>query len=382
MLRQYSKQECCGCSACAEICPRQCVKMQADSEGFFYPIMSEGCISCGLCLKVCPMHSSNDEKRPESVYAAYNTNETIREKSSSGGIFFILAKNVIVKKGVVFGVRFDKKWKAIFDYTESLAGIYPFLGSKYVQAEVGDTYKIVRGFLEQNRLVLFSGTPCQIAGLKTFLRKSYDNLVTVDIVCHGVPSPKVWEKYVHLLGKANKQGIKNINFRFKKTGWKNFSFSYNCGGKNIYTPFWDNIYMRAFLSDMILRPACYHCNFKNGKSNSDITLGDYWGIQYIKPEMDDDKGTSIILVNTQKGEKIMNFDEMKIDMTSYKNGYSMNPALVASAVEPTLRSTFFDNFDDTINQNKLMKSLMKSSFKQYIKSKMKLLRILYLRRII
>lgn len=381
MLRQYSKKDCCGCSACAEICPKHCIQMEADSEGFVYPNMLEGCISCGLCLKVCPYLSPKNEKRPKYVYAAYNIDGTIREKSSSGGIFFILAQKVILEKGVVFGVRFDKEWNAIFDYAENIVDVYPFLGSKYVQAKVGEAYKNVRGFLEQNRLVLFPGTSCQVAGLKAFLRKDYNNLVTVDVVCHGVPSPKVWKKYITQLKESNKQDLKYINFRFKKTGWKNFSFSYKSGSKSVYTPFWNNIYMKAFLSDIILRPSCYHCNFKQGKSDSDITIGDYWGIQYIKPKMDDDKGTSIILVNTQKGEKILNFGEMKVSMTSYEESYSMNPALVVSVVEPTLRTIFFSRFCEDVNVMKLMESLMKQSLGERIKCKIKLFKIRFLQRI-
>ena len=197
MINILNKKDCCGCNACVQRCPKQCIIMQTDNEGFLYPIVdATTCIDCGLCEKVCPVINQTEPQEPLKVYAAYNKNEDIRMQSSSGGIFTLLAEEIIKKGGVVFGVKFNKDWMPEFGYTETLEGLSTYRGSKYVQAIVGDAYKQAEEFLKAGREVLFSGTPCQIAGLKRYLRKEYDKLLTVDIICHGVPSPKVWNMYL------------------------------------------------------------------------------------------------------------------------------------------------------------------------------------------
>ncbi|GHV67888.1 hypothetical protein AGMMS49928_05970 [Spirochaetia bacterium] len=191
------KTQCTGCHACYAVCPVCCIVMREDAEGFVYPeIEIEKCTKCGLCEKICPALNQGNERRPLHVYAAKNTNETIRAASSSGGIFTLLAETIINEGGVVFGARFNEQWEVIHDYTETIDGLAAFRGSKYVQSRIGDTYTQARDFLVAGRRVLFSGTPCQIAGLKNFLQKDYENLLAVDLVCHGVPSPAVWRKYL------------------------------------------------------------------------------------------------------------------------------------------------------------------------------------------
>ena len=197
MIDIKEKNNCCGCSACVQICPKQCISMAADNEGFLYPqVNSAICIDCGLCEKVCPVINQSAPREPLVVYAAKNNNEDIRLKSSSGGIFTLLAEKVIEEGGVVFGAKFDADWNVVHDYTETIEGLAAFRGSKYVQSIIGDNFKTAKQFLNNGRKVLFSGTPCQIAGLKKYLRKEYDNLLTVDVVCHGVPSPMVWRDYL------------------------------------------------------------------------------------------------------------------------------------------------------------------------------------------
>ena len=200
MIQLNSKYDCCGCSACAQSCPKECIIMRADEEGFLYPqIDTDTCINCGLCERVCPVINQSLPQKPHSVYAAKNKNEDIRLKSSSGGLFTLLAERTINNGGVVFGAKFNDDWSVIHDYTETIDGIKIFRGSKYLQSNTNICYKSVRKFLKEGRKVLFSGTPCQIAGLHLFLNKEYPNLTTVDIICHGVPSPLVWHKYVGLL---------------------------------------------------------------------------------------------------------------------------------------------------------------------------------------
>lgn len=301
MIKITDKTNCCGCNACAQCCPKQCITMNQDEEGFDYPTVNKNnCIDCGLCEKVCPILNSGESKRPLKVYAAKNTNEGIRFKSSSGGIFTALAEDIIHRGGVVFGVSFDKEWSAIHTYTENIEGLAAFRGSKYVQSKIGSSYKQVKSFLENGREVLFTGTSCQIAGLKSFLRKDYPNLLTIEILCHGVPSPKVWQRYLaEKKTQFHCNEICQINFRDKSNGWAQFHLIINFTNGNLYTtPFSNDTYFKGFLSNLYLRPSCYSCKCKNGRANSDIVIADYWNINEALPEFNDNKGISLILLNS------------------------------------------------------------------------------------
>jgi coenzyme F420-reducing hydrogenase beta subunit len=203
MIHLTEKTDCCGCNACVQSCPKDCITMQEDNEGFLYPAIDlETCIDCSLCEKVCPEIHQKEVRKPLQVYAAKNRNEEVRLQSSSGGIFTLLAEKIIEEHGVVFGARFDENWAVIHDYTETIEGLASFRGSKYVQSRIGETFSQAKQFLKSGRKVLFSGSPCQIAGLKLFLKKDYENLLTIDFVCHGVPSPKVWRKYIMQLSDS------------------------------------------------------------------------------------------------------------------------------------------------------------------------------------
>ena len=200
MIILSSKYDCCGCEACAQRCSHNAIKMVRDNEGFLYPeIDMHICTDCGLCEKVCPIINQSEQKVPIISYAAQNNDESIRLQSSSGGVFTLLATETINNGGVVFGAKFDEQWNVIHDYVETIEGLANFRGSKYVQSQIGKCYKKTELFLKNGREVLFSGTPCQIAGLKKYLIKEYKKLICVDIICHGVPSPMVWTQYI----KAN-----------------------------------------------------------------------------------------------------------------------------------------------------------------------------------
>ena len=235
MINIKVKQDCCGCSACMQICPKQSITMVTDNEGFLYPeVNNTTCIDCGLCEKVCPVLNQNDGSQPIEVYAAKNNNEQIRLKSSSGGIFTLLAEKIIAEGGVVFGAKFNTDWSVVHSYTETIDGLEDFRGSKYVQSSIGDNFLKAKQFLTDGRKVLFSGTPCQIAGLKHFLRKEYDNLLTIEVVCHGAPSPRVWKDYLEYrkervykkgkntvsLSQNEMPQIVGIAFRDKTNGWQ------------------------------------------------------------------------------------------------------------------------------------------------------------------
>ena len=357
-------RKCCGCSACVQICPKGCISLENNREGFSCPqIDINSCVDCGLCENVCPALSGDLETRAPETYAFMHDNEEIRNASSSGGMFTLLAETVINMGGVVFGARFDKEWQVEFAYAETLQDLALFRGSKYVQARVGDAYITAETFLKQGRFVLFSGSPCQIMGLKLFLKKEYDNLLAVDFVCHGVPSPLVWRRYLEAdiarKGDAGKNSvlasskvspvITGVNFRDKSTGWKKFSFVLKfseataAGEQNtvLSSTFNDNVYMRAFLSNLSLRPSCYSCPAKGGRSGADITIGDFWGIEKLYPELDDDKGTSLVLVNSIRGKKYVTDVADRLYEVNLQESIKDNSAYRYSVPRPVNRDYFF-----------------------------------------
>ena len=371
MLDIKDKKNCCGCSACVQKCPKQCISLKEDNEGFLYPEVDKSiCIDCGLCEKVCPVLHQCEPRKPLKVYAAKNLDEEIRRQSSSGGVFTLLAEQVIQEGGVVFGARFDENWEVKHDYTETIEGLAAFRGSKYVQSRMEDNYRKAEEFLKQGRKVLFSGTPCQIAGLKRFLRKEYDNLLTVDFVCHGVPSPGVWRQYLKEtvaqmcdknsvstdpISKENAH-VESISFRDKSSGWKKYSFTLTLsttsrsGVKNTVSlceVHSKNIYMRGFLANLYLRPSCYTCVAKSGKSCSEIAIADFWKIEEIDSSMDDDKGTSLVLIYTQKGMETFNVRKNSIKEKSYKEALLGNSSIEKSVQKNEYVSKFWDCFSWT-----------------------------------
>jgi len=345
MINLQDKKDCCGCHACSNVCPKQCISMQADEQGFLYPVVDrELCVDCGLCEKVCPIINQSENKKPIKVFAAKNKNEEVRRKSSSGGVFTLLAEYVLNNGGVVFGAKFDDDWNVVHSWTDTKEGIAAFRGSKYVQSTIGSTYREAKDFLTQGRKVLFSGTPCQIAGLKKYLHKEYDNLLTIDIVCHGVPSPLVWSRYLKDLNTDN-EIITNINFRSKKRGWKNYSYLIQTPKVVLFDDYASkSVYLQGFSRNMILRPSCYDCPAKKGKSKSDITLGDCWGIEKMATIEDDNLGISTILLNTDKGFSIYSELDINNIPLKYDSIIENNKSIVFSARKPYCRKLFWELF--------------------------------------
>lgn len=396
MINIKEPKDCCGCNACAQRCPKHCIILTEDHEGFLYPkVNTELCIECGLCEKVCPVINQKPKKGPLEVYAAINPDEQIRKESSSGGIFTLLAEKIIQENGVVFGARFDENWEVRHDYTETIEGLAVFRSSKYVQSRIEDNYLKAEKFLKEKRKVLFSGTPCQIAGLKKFLRKEYDNLLTVDFICHGVPSTKVWRMYLdetcrnlikrgsssNFIDEGRRSYIEAINFRHKILGWKRISFFLKLNSafiqsekntEGIFEPFSENAFMKAFLSDTILRPSCYQCPCKSGKSTSDITIADYWNIQQVLPEFDDDKGISLVLTNTSKGENIFSSCNVIYKKTGYEESKGKNGGFHEKINIPLKREYFFTEINKLdINLSQLIIQVTRKSFPYRIKLKIK-----------
>lgn len=354
MIRLGQNKDCCGCEGCAQRCPVGCIAMQPDAEGFLYPQIDRRiCINCGMCEKICPVLNQGSSGLPLKIYAAKNRNEEIRKASSSGGVFTALAEAIIEDGGVVFGAKFSEGWEVVHDYTETKPGLTAFRGSKYVQSRIGRNFEKAEFFLNRGRKVLFSGTPCQIAGLKLFLRKKYENLLTVDFACHGVPSPFVWQTYLRERVIRKEIGIENISFRDKRLGWQNFSFTvtFSCtetnGSENrilLSEPFKKNVFMKGFLANLYLRPSCHACPSKCFKSDSDLTMGDYWGIGRYHAKFDDDRGISLVFIHTQAGAEL--YAKLKIENkeTTFRQAIAANKVLERSVACPVRRGEFWTGF--------------------------------------
>lgn len=312
-LTQHKEEFCCGCNACVEKCPVRCIEMQKDDNGFIFPRLTEPekCINCGLCSKVCPFEDTDSNNTAEFYAVAGYTNDAeILSKSSSGGIFTELAKLFFDDGGAVFGASLDSEHKLSHICVDSVNDLHKIQGSKYIQSSTNGVFSKCKQELENGRKVLFSGTPCQISGLRKFLGKEYENLYTADVICHGVPSEKMFEAYVDYLEKKHNAKLVDICFRDKKkNGWSitlKYTMEYKNGRKKDYrliSPMSE--YFTGFLGGYISRESCYVCPFSSLDRPSDITMGDFWGYQKTRPELANDKGLSLLLVNTEKGKALL-----------------------------------------------------------------------------
>lgn len=366
-----NKYICCGCAACESMCPTRCITMQEDAEGFKYPIINfDACIGCKKCENVCPVLNSQTTTNSvgENCFVAYSCDKSIRKISSSGGVFYHLASNIIANGGVVFGAALINK-TVKHTYAQTQDELRLFMGSKYVQSDIGDCYIKTKEFLDSKRLVYFSGTPCQIKGLYAFLGKNqYKNLITQDLICHGVPSPLVWRNYVDLLSKKDNP---DISFRDKTSGWHYFSMKIK-DQKHTHRKMLDNdFYLKLFLDNTILRPSCYNCTAKIEGSSADITLADCWKPRSVTNEIkDDDKGLSLVLINSNVGSdfwQTANNDLRYIQVDSQKAVASQS-AIKKSAPCNTKRATFFDAINK-VDFSFLYKNWYKKSFIRSVKQK-------------
>lgn len=367
-------KECTGCSACAHICPKNCISLCGDNRGFLYPqIDKELCVNCGICEKNCPVLNKEKQEAFTDVisYAAKIKDNNIRRNSSSGGIFSAIAKTVLDNNGIIYGAAFDDNFVVKHIGISSSGELDLIRRSKYVQSDLNNSFPRVKKSLKEGKQVLFTGTPCQVEGLLAYLNMPYENLITMDFVCHGVPSPAVWEYYKNVLEKQQKSIITSVNFRDKSLGWKNSSVRFNFENGNVYSnSFRNDPYMKAFLANLCLRECCYTCKFKSLIHKSDITVADYWGIDKTNPELDDDKGVSLVLVNNHKGISLLKKIEPEIAFvkTDVKESVPFNPCIITPAPKHNFSEYFLRNYSKN-DFTKLVNECLNPSYITRLKRK-------------
>lgn len=356
MIEISDKKDCCGCGGCFQRCPVHCIDMQADDEGFLYPYVDkEKCISCKACEKTCPIINKKEHESLGKIYGLANKDQQIRMESASGGSFSLFANYVFSLNGIVYGAAYDSDMRVNIIGVEDRRLLPKLIGSKYVQSNTCNVFKEVKAHLKTGRIVLYSGTPCQIAGLVNFLGKKYENLITFDFACHGVPSPKVFNKYITSLeGKYGKKII-DYKFRTKNHGYDEKSCDYARiefeDGNKIYAceAGKDELFMtKAFFSEISSRPSCSKCVFKGLNHVSDFTAFDCWHTKQLCPELNDNKGVTSLIINTIEGKNLFetvkknaSFIELDLKKAIYLDGIS----LIYSIPQNQKRTSFFNNLD-------------------------------------
>ena len=352
MILFYKPEDCCGCSACRNICPRGAIRMTADEKGFLYPCVDpQLCVECGLCRTVCPMHGTFpvEENPPEQdAFAVKHRSDQVRMQSSSGGMFTALSDYILEQDGAVYGAAFDRDFQVCHCRAKTQEERDRFRGSKYVQSNLGSVFLQVKDDLEGGRAVLFSGTPCQTAGLSGFLaggRTNTNRLYLCDLVCHGTPSPKLWKDYLALLTKRYRNRIKSYSFRDKSIGWRGYQIEAVIQDGTVVRDRLDVLsYSKLFCMDLNLRPSCYRCPFASLHRPSDITVGDFWGIENSMPEFEDEKGVSLVLVNTEKGRRL--FQQVKESLLVRPSNLErcIQPNLKRPSTAPAEKDKFWEDY--------------------------------------
>ena len=360
MIEINDEYQCCGCTACANICPKNCITMAPDEEGFLYPEVDRDlCINCGLCEKVCPVINAPKNMHGEvESYVVRAKDDEVLSGSTSGGFFTPVAEYVLSENGVVCAATFDKDWNVVHEFiTSREADISKYRGSKYVQSNLGSCFSRIKEYLVSNRLVLFVGTPCQAAGLKNYLQKEYENLITIDLVCHGASSPKLWSKYVAFQSNQFHSTIRNISFRNKTYGYHSGTMKIEFDNGEVYYGSARVDYMlKSFFSEISSRPICYKCPFKGIKRCSDFTIYDCWHFSDLaKGEKDDDKGYTNVIVQSKKGADILKalVGELELYQVYTEEAIKLDGVMVTkSAVPHPRRKEYYKDLDkETLSQH-------------------------------
>lgn len=303
-LKTKKKELCNGCTSCIYVCPKKCIEMKEDNEGFIYPVIDESkCIHCGKCLTVCSNTQEQNTKTQPVFYAIINNNKQVLMNSTSGGTFYALLKDSFAKQNAVcYGAAYDDNLVVRHMRAETLDESLKFMGSKYVRSDICGIYEKVKEDLKNNKKVLFTATPCQTQGLYTYLKRDYDNLITCDIICHSNPSPKVFSKYIKCLELTNNSKVKKIIFRSKSNGWSNSTPIISLeNGKT----FEETSYSKAFSRVLISRPSCSKCVYTKPYQIADITIGDFWGVDKLTNITNYENGISLVMANTKKGGELV-----------------------------------------------------------------------------
>ena len=326
-----SLEECCGCAACVNACPKKCITMFPDKKGFFYAqIDTSLCIHCGLCEKVCPLLYKSQSLPPIMVEAMTSKSVEDVKVSSSGAVCYELSRYFINKKGVVYGAAWTDDLVVRHIRVTIKADLERIRRSKYLQSQIGDIFKTVKADLADQKNVLFIGTPCQVAGLKRYLRNDYENLTTMDFVCHGVPSQAVFNRIIADIEKHNGSMVKEVNFRSKKEGWREYGTELHLlSGENLYVRHFKSLFFRGFMSNLYLRDCCHKCPFTNNRNCSDITVADLWGVEFVRPEIDNNTGMNLVLVRSQRGRELLEDCSFKFNRFEYdyQDALKYNPAI-------------------------------------------------------
>lgn len=340
MIKTSNGYNCCGCGACKSVCPKQCIEMLPGEYGFLYPVVDTSkCVNCHLCENVCLYINNNTDKCNNSIYKCFalkHKEKKIREKSASGGAFSVFAEYVIKeKRGGVYGASFDEKWAVKHTYINNIGDLDKLRGSKYLQSDIGDTYIDCKTRLDKGETILFSGTPCQISGLKLYLRKNYENLFTIAIICHSVSSPWIWNTYLEEI--SSKKNISCINFRCKKYSWDHYSFRIiDTSNRKIIDEISSfNSYTRCVMRGDFQRLSCENCYAKGERNMADIIIGDFWGIWQINNRFYDKRGVSAVIMYNDRLSGALG--DAQIQEVSWNDIFKYNKALLQSHAIPKER---------------------------------------------
>lgn len=368
-------EKCTGCGACVQVCPKNCISWGEEELGFLYPDVDEiECIDCGLCEKVCPIEKKTRELVNQKAYAAVHKNNEVLFASTSGGAFTAIANTILEADGIVYGAFMDKNMKVFHKRIEDINELSELRGSKYLQSDIKETYQQAEKDLKNGKLVLYTGTPCQIDGLKSFLNNNYENLYSIDIICHGVGSQKYFDKYLEY-AKTRWGEIKELKFRSKEyVGW-------SCGGGEVVVgtenmkknPFYDydNYYYSYFLSGDIYRQSCYKCKYANIDRVGDFTLGDYWGVEALKLDLKTENGCSLLLVNNSHAMNLFKrVTELKFLETTIEQAAHCNKQLNEPSKFPAYRDKRIVEYE-TLSGIEIQKEYLKFHKKYVIKGKLK-----------